>query len=34
VWAFNPENRRVWVYTTEGSREINDGILATENIRR
>jgi Uma2 family endonuclease len=31
VWVFNPENRRVWVYTTEGSREIKDGILTTEN---
>jgi Uma2 family endonuclease len=31
VWVFNPENRRVWVNTTEGSREIKDGILTTEN---
>jgi Uma2 family endonuclease len=31
VWVFNPENRRVWVYTTEGSREIKDGILTPEN---
>jgi Uma2 family endonuclease len=31
VWVFNPENRRVWVHTAEGSREIKDGILATEN---
>jgi Uma2 family endonuclease len=31
VWVFNPENRRVWVYTNEGSREIKDGILRTEN---
>jgi Uma2 family endonuclease len=22
VWVINPANRRVWVYTTEGSREI------------
>jgi Uma2 family endonuclease len=31
VWVINPANRRVWAYTTEGSREIKDGILATEN---
>ena len=31
VWIFNPENRRVWVHTAEGSREIKDGILTTEN---
>jgi Uma2 family endonuclease len=31
VWVINPENRRVWVHTTEGSREVKDGILRTEN---
>ncbi|HEY1760092.1 MAG TPA: Uma2 family endonuclease [Bryobacteraceae bacterium] len=31
VWVINPVNRRVWAYTAEGSREIKDGILATEN---
>jgi Uma2 family endonuclease len=31
TWVINPANRRVWVHTTEGSREIKDGILATEN---
>jgi Uma2 family endonuclease len=31
VWVIDPANRRVWVYTTEGSREIKDGILTTEN---
>jgi Uma2 family endonuclease len=31
VWVVDPSNRRVWAYTTEGSREIKDGILATSN---
>jgi len=31
VWVINPVNRRVWVYTTDGSREIKSGILTTEN---
>jgi Uma2 family endonuclease len=31
VWVINPENRRVWVYTAEGSREVKDGVLRTEN---
>jgi Uma2 family endonuclease len=30
VWVINPENRRVWVYTHEGSTEVKDGILRTE----
>jgi Uma2 family endonuclease len=31
VWVINAAGRRVWAYTTEGAREIKDGILATEN---
>jgi Uma2 family endonuclease len=31
VWVINPEDRRVWVHTAEGSREVKDGILQTEN---
>jgi Uma2 family endonuclease len=31
VWVINPSDRRVWAYTTEGSREIKNGILETEN---
>ena len=31
VWVVNPADRRVWVYTSEGSREVKDRILATEN---
>jgi Uma2 family endonuclease len=31
VWVINPENRRVWIYTVDSSREIKDGILRTEN---
>jgi Uma2 family endonuclease len=31
VWVINPANRRVWVHTTHGCREIKNGILATEN---
>jgi Uma2 family endonuclease len=27
VWVFNPENRRVWVYTAEGTRKIKNGVL-------
>jgi hypothetical protein len=27
----DPETRRAWSYTTEGSTEIKDGILRTEN---
>lgn len=31
VWLINPRNRRAWVYTADGSREIKDGVLRTEN---
>ena len=27
VWVINPENRRAWVHTSEGSREAKDGVL-------
>ena len=29
VWVINPRNRRAWVYTPEGSREVKDGVLRT-----
>ena len=31
VWVINPRNRRVWAYTKDGSREVKDGTLHTEN---
>lgn len=31
VWVINPRNRRAWTYTKEGSREVKDGLLYTEN---
>lgn len=31
VWVINPADRRVWVYTTDGGREVKDGVLRTEN---
>lgn len=31
VWVINPRNRRAWAYTKDGSREVKDGILKTEN---
>jgi Uma2 family endonuclease len=31
VWMIDPAARRVWAYTTDGSREIKDGVLRTEN---
>jgi Uma2 family endonuclease len=31
VWVFDPLNRRVWTYTLDGSREVKDGVLRTEN---
>ena len=30
VWVINPRNRRVWAYTKDGSRELKDRILRTE----
>jgi Uma2 family endonuclease len=30
VWLLHPANRRAFVYTTEGVREVKDGILRTE----
>src|SRR5271154_1951771 len=29
VWVINPRTRRAWVYTTDGSREVKDGVLRT-----
>jgi Uma2 family endonuclease len=31
VWVLNPRDQRAWVYTKEGSAEVRDGILSTEN---
>jgi len=31
VWVFDPLDRRVWTYSLEGSREVKDGVLRTEN---
>jgi Uma2 family endonuclease len=31
VWVIDPWKRRAWVYTVDGSREVKDGILRTEN---
>jgi Uma2 family endonuclease len=31
VWVINPVNRRAWVYSAEGIREIKDGVLRTDN---
>jgi Uma2 family endonuclease len=31
VWLINPRSRRAFVYTADGSREVKDGILRTEN---
>jgi Uma2 family endonuclease len=30
VWVVDPQSRRAWVYTTNGSVEVKDGILRTE----
>ena len=31
VWLVNPATRRAWVYTAEGSHEVKDGVLRTDN---
>jgi Uma2 family endonuclease len=31
VWLINPRNRRAFIYTSEGVREIKDGVLYTAN---
>jgi len=31
VWVINPRSRRAWVHTSDGSREVKDGTLRTEN---
>jgi Uma2 family endonuclease len=31
VWVIDPADRRVWTYSSEGSREVKDGVLRTEN---
>ena len=31
IWVINPVDQRVWSYTKDGSVEIHDGILRTEN---
>jgi Uma2 family endonuclease len=31
VWVVDPQSRKAWSYTSEGSREVRDGMLRTEN---
>jgi Uma2 family endonuclease len=31
VWVIDPADRRAWTYSLEGSREVKDGVLRTEN---
>jgi Uma2 family endonuclease len=31
VWVVDPQTRKAWIYTSEGSREVRDGMLRTEN---
>ena len=31
VWVISPWNRRAWIYSSAGSREVKDGVLRTEN---
>jgi hypothetical protein len=31
MWVFDPFDRRAWTYSLEGSREVQDGVLRTEN---
>jgi Uma2 family endonuclease len=30
VWVLNPRNRRAWIYTKQGSREVVEGVLRTD----
>jgi Uma2 family endonuclease len=29
VWVVDPQTRKAWIYTSEGSREVRDGMLRT-----
>jgi Uma2 family endonuclease len=31
VWVVDPTDRRAWTYSSEGSKEVKDGVLRTEN---
>lgn len=31
VWVLDPSDHRVWTYTSDGNREVKDGVLRTEN---
>jgi Uma2 family endonuclease len=31
VWVIHPRTRRAFVYTSDGVREVKDGVLRTEN---
>ena len=31
IWKVDPQTRKAWIYTSEGSREVCDGMLCTEN---
>jgi len=31
VWVINPPDQRAWAYTKDGSAEVRDGVLRTEN---
>jgi Uma2 family endonuclease len=31
VWVIDPRTQRAWAYTKDGSHEVADGILRTEN---
>ena len=31
IWVVDPQTRKAWIYTSEGSREVRDGMLRTEN---
>ena len=33
VWVINPESRRAYVHTQDGSREVKDGFLRAESIK-